>query len=78
MHGCSSRRKQQRTHSAERSLTRPHTCTPATGPKFQAAGKRAVLFARAQQAHILWVRAIDVPTTNDDQSFTKGSPGAAT
>ena len=39
---------------------------PYTWPTYQAAQKRALIFARETRCQVLWMRAVDMPITGDD------------
>ena len=42
---------------------------PYNWPKYQAAQKRALIFARERRCQVLWVRAVDMPITGDDKGM---------
>ena len=43
---------------------------PYNWPKYQAVQHRAIQFAKQQRSQILWVRALDHPTTGEDKSMS--------
>ena len=59
-------RSQTTSHLEHRALHPPLQLA-----EYQAAQKRAGLFAQAQGSQILWVRAVDVPNTNEEKGMNK-------
>lgn len=40
---------------------------PCNWPKYQAAQKRALIFARNTRCQVMWMRVVDIPITGDDK-----------